>query len=232
MSLTNRASEFLRMQERRADAITSMEIINKAFEDKDLIPTKELIDFQMKYGGLMIYAGLEPICFGIIHGNLIRGGEFGSNPKLINQIIHYLPDTDINANCFVCADTLYQELFMIDENGKYYEGWKLKATHFDHVIEDLAIYDEIYNSNFSQVVGEYFEDVNLDLKMIADDLNLHIYPDFVQDLVYWGKNDDSIIRISSNRVAAFSKSKKDLELNNYFRRLLGKDELPEPIDNN
>ncbi|CAL2101702.1 protein of unknown function [Tenacibaculum sp. 190130A14a] len=121
MKLTERATDFLNEQEYRSDAVKSLDMIENAFSKIGIKPTQELIDFQLNYGGLTIYAGLEPICFGILHGEKVRG-DFGYPDKIINELIYHPAEDDIPNDHLTCADTRYQEYFTIDFDGKYYEG--------------------------------------------------------------------------------------------------------------
>jgi len=103
MKLTERATDFLNEQEYRSDAVKSLDVIESAFSKMGIKPTQELIDFQLNYGGLTIYAGLEPICFGILHGEKVRG-DFGHPDKIINELIYHPAEDDIPNDHLTCAD--------------------------------------------------------------------------------------------------------------------------------
>lgn len=209
MNLSIRATEFFNKQEFRQDSVKSRDIIIKAFEIKGMLLTSELLKFQLKYGGLMIYAGSEPICFGIIHGNLIRGPEFKQEKQLIHQILPVEPKEDIPSYSFVCADTMYQEFYMIDVNGKYYEGYDLKANNFGYILEDLALFDEIKNSGVRSVFKTQLLDGNLNYGPFIQEYNLLPYEEFPVDLIEWYRNDKFVVRVSRTDLTLFSK----IELN-------------------
>lgn len=223
MKLTERATDFLNEQEYRSDAVKSLDIIENAFSKIGIKATQELIDFQLNYGGLIIYAGLEPICFGILHGEKVRG-DFGYPDKIINELIYHAAKDDIPNDHLACADTRYQEYFTIDINGRYYEGWKLVATTFENLIEDLAVFEEIDKLGYKKSTSEYFENVQIDFEKVKDFLNLTNYPGFPQDIIKWGQNSELAVRISNDKIILYSKTEITEEQRNYLRKITNKKE--------
>ena len=224
MKLTKRATEFFQKQSYRKDAVQSLAVIEHAFSKIGIKATPELIDFQLSYGGLIIDAGLEPICFGILHGEAARG-EFKRSSGGMHELIYWPADDDIPIDHFSCADTLYQEYFTIDLQGGYYEGWELVATKFDSVIEDLALFQEIKQLGYQYSYTEYFENLQLNFERIKNDLALINYPDFPQDIIKWANNEEIVLKLSHKKISLFSKRELSIEQKNYLRRLTNKKEL-------
>ena len=230
MKLTERATDFLNEQEYRSDAVKSLDVIESAFSKIGIKPTQELIDFQLNYGGLTIYTGLEPICFGILHGEKVRG-DFGHPDKIVNELIYHPAEDDIPNDHLTCADTPYQEYFTIDFDGKYYEGWEPKATKFENLIEDLAIFEEIDQLGYKNSISEYFENIEIDFEKVKSDLNLTDYPEFPQDIIKWGQNAELTIRISNDKVNLYSKNEITEEQKDYLKKITNKKEM-EAVANN
>ena len=215
MTISDRANQYLQKQKYRADAIQSIDLLKECFDKNSLELTPALLNFQLKYGGLLIYAGLEPICFGIVHGDLVRGLEFNKPHQIIS-----FTEKDLNPiNHYVCADTLYQELFSIDEKGNYYEGSKLMATNFDYVIEDLAILDELNERRFKQIIGKKIESETLDLESIIIDFKLD---ENIVDLVKWYSNNEVAIRITKFELKVYSTTMEVEKLKRSFQAKLGR----------
>ena len=150
----------------------------------------------------MIYVGLEPICFGILHGKLSRG-DFQIEKK-VEELIHWRPDDEIRLHRFTCADTLYQAEFTLDEAGGYYEDGELQATHFDTVFEDLAVFDQLTQTGYKQLYRRYGEDFTLPDEVLMQALNLEPYPLFKPDIIFWGKNNHLCVRKSSDELIVFA----------------------------
>lgn len=223
MTLTDRATKFLNKQEFRSDAVKSLEVIIGAFIKIGVQPTQELIDFQLNFGGLTIYAGLEPICFGILHEEIARG-NFGKYRKEVSKLIYHPPEYDLLIGHLACADTLYQECFTIDFEGNYYEGWELKASKFEVIVEDLAIFGEIDRLGYKNSYHEYFENLSIDFEQIKRDLNFANYPEFPQDIIKWGKNAELIIRMSNDKISLYSKSEIGEDQKEYLKKITNKEE--------
>lgn len=221
MSLSQRANKFLSQQEYRNDTVSEMEIIQEAFRKAGLEPTSKLIDFQLKYGGLMVYSGLEPICFGILHGENSRG-DFAFPEKKINELIYYPDWQDETKIQFNCADTRYQENFSLDRDGNYYEGGEVKATKFDFIIEDLSIFQELQDQGYSKSTSKHFENIIIDVNKIKSDLKLDDYPNFPQDKIYWGASQNLALRVGIDKISLFSKSEIPPEKIKYLDNLVKK----------
>ena len=201
MALSERAADFLKRQKWRVDAVKSPDVIERAFMRAGRTLTPALYDFQMRYGGLMIYAGLEPICFGILHGNLARGDFQRQQPQ---QLMSWEPDQDCPFWSFTCADTLYQENFTLDENGGYYEGGQQSASSFDVVIEDLALFEWLHASGYQRVYSRYAEELSLPDNTLSETFALRSFPDFPTDIIYWGLNQEFVVRCSVDMLIVFA----------------------------
>jgi len=115
---------------RNRKEISEAQII-RTFELNGLEPTKELVEFELKYGGLILPAGLEEIEFGIIWG-----GGFPFNPEL--AIVEYEESESADHRYDIkCARTQYQMDFTLDENGRYYEDYELMHNSFDELINKI-----------------------------------------------------------------------------------------------
>ena len=132
INLSDRVNSFLLKQKRNSRELTEGQI-RKALELNGLPPNQALIDFEKKYGGLILYSGLVTIEFGLIWG---EGHPF--NPEL--AIIEY-EESEFNDRKFdiQCAKTEYQMELTLDENGKYYEDMELKHASFNLLIEELVL---------------------------------------------------------------------------------------------
>jgi hypothetical protein len=202
MPLSKRAAAFLAQQQWRADAVRDPDVVARAFAQLGQQPTPALLDFQMTYGGLMLYAGLEPICFGLLHGKLARG-EFRA-PHKAQTLIHEPPDEDRSHHLFACADTLYQTYFHLDEQGRYYEDWQLHASCFDAVIEDNAMWAELGAQAYQRVYSGYFEEGDIPVAALVEAFQVAPYPDFPSDIIYWGRNEQLVVRRSADELMVFS----------------------------
>ncbi|RTQ48985.1 hypothetical protein EJV47_15455 [Hymenobacter gummosus] len=202
MHLSKRAAAFLAQQQWRADAVRDPAVVARAFTRLGLQPSPALLDFQLTYGGLMLYAGLEPICFGLLHGKLARG-DF-SPPHKADTLIHEPPDEDRSHHLFACADTLYQMDFHLDEQGRYYENWQLHANSFDAIIEDKAVWAELRAQPYERVYFGYFEEGAIPVAALAEAFQVAPYPDLPPDLIYWGRNEQLVVRRSADKLMVFS----------------------------
>ncbi len=221
MNLSSRAQNFLKKQEYRKDAVKSPEIIREAFAAIGMEPSPALMEFQQNYGGLIIYAGLEPICFGILHGEAVRG-DFANPKRIIHQLIYHPAEGDQIQAHFTCADTRYQEYFTMDADGVYYEGWDPVARHFDHFVEDLAIFDEINALGYLHSCSEYFENIEIDFETIKTDLELWDYPDFPQGIIQWGQNAALTLRVSKDQITLYGKTGITETQKAYLRKITHK----------
>lgn len=133
MVLSKRACDYLAHSEWKDSVKDEKEIIN-AFQAARIMPTDPLIDFQTRFGGLIVME----------------------------------PEDDIVIRHFNCADTLYQEIFSIDEQGRYYEGYDLKCNNFETHIESSAMLNQV-NKGKWQTVYKYELDAYRDYYEIADE---------------------------------------------------------------
>jgi len=180
MELSKRALDFLQHSERDLYQLTEQDI-RDAFSANDAPLFEPLITFQLQYGGFIFYAGLEPIKFSLLQGE-------GGYPKRTNtSIIEFKEsDTDSPKYHFVCAMTNYQMQFTLDEQGIYYEDYQPKASSFDKVIEELAIWKEIELKNGYEIV---FREYKVKTQNLDKELNLKIISEASDQFTLWFQNE-------------------------------------------
>ncbi|MHA7966721.1 hypothetical protein ACX93W_21655 [Paenibacillus sp. CAU 1782] len=223
MTLSKRALEYLEKCEWKSSVKDEKEIL-ETFEAIKIQPTLALMDFQKRFGGYVEYAYLEPITFGILQKDPCRGDFLNEKGLIIIE-----PEDDIIVRHYVCADTLYQETFSIDERGRYYLGYELQCNNFDTHIEEAAILKEL-NKEKWDAVFEY----ELDMRTrntydIIDDyqytelckyFGLKKLEGFPEDIISFDKNDTYLVWRRSNSLKVLSKKgigNSDLEaLNKVF----------------
>jgi hypothetical protein len=107
MELSKRALDFLQQSERELSKLTEQDILD-AFSANDAPIFKPLIDFQLKYGGYIFYAGLAPIKFSLLQGQ----GGFPNQTK--TSIIQFEEDrynlTEISIR--LCYDELPNAVYI------------------------------------------------------------------------------------------------------------------------
>lgn len=144
MELSTRAENYLKNLKWK-ESIKDEEKILKAFEKEGLTPTKELIRFQMKYGGLTVGAGLEPMVYGILHIDKRSPGE-------TCELDYHERENTIY---YQCADTLYQMNFDLISNGNYCEDYCILSRSFDTQIEDWSMWAEIKKENYKLIYQHF-----------------------------------------------------------------------------
>ncbi|WP_088832268.1 hypothetical protein [Paenibacillus tyrfis] len=208
MALSNRAFKFLASSKWKDSVKDEKEIIH-AFQAAKIMPTEQLIDFQKRFGGFTYFAYLEPIVYGILHKMPCRGSFVNEN-----GLIAIEPEDDIVVRHFECADTLYQETFSIDEQGRYYEGFDLKCNHFETHIEDLAMLEQVNKGKWGTVY-KYELDVYRDCYEYIDEkkygklvkrLGLKKVEDFPEDIVSWDTNGDMLVWRKADAVVVLSET--------------------------
>ncbi|MGG4495880.1 hypothetical protein [Brevibacillus reuszeri] len=206
MGLSNRANRFL-ANAKWKNSVHDEKDIRHAFEAVKLIPTEKLIDFQKRYGGLTIYAYLEPIVYGILHQAPSRGAFANETGLIITE-----PEDDIVVRHFACADTLYQETFTIDEDGRYYEGFELKCNHFETHVESMAMLEQVKKGKW-KIVYEFEPDVyrdcyeTIDWKQYGElvkRLGLKKVEDFPDDVISWDTNGEILVWRKADAVIVLS----------------------------
>jgi hypothetical protein len=105
-----------------------------------------IIDFQLRFGGLIYYTGFEPICWGIHHLN--PSGEFKYSGEEIINFIHEGENPEFSP---LCADTLCQISWTIDDKGAIFEDFDLLTNSFEKVIEDYALREELITENITEI---------------------------------------------------------------------------------
>jgi hypothetical protein len=210
MQLTTRATAYLQQQEWRPAARPSTDTLFELFERQGLVPSAAVQAFQRDYAGLVVYAGLEPICFGLLHPQTTRPW-FGPS-RTTYELEVFPPEPDQPAYHFTCAATGYQEYFTLDEEGHYYEGWKRMATCFDGVIEDLAVFAELQAAGYTQQYAHQLERGPLAPEVWQTELSLEAYPLFPQDLIFWARNETVVARQSPDELRLFAQQALDPSL--------------------
>jgi hypothetical protein len=132
MELSQKAISWLRSQE-RVPAITDRQRIIGAIQRADAPVFEPVLQFQKNYGGLVLYAGDEPLAFGILH---------------LTTRTYWQPETvgarfEHDIWYFECCNTCYQMEFSIDQNGCYLEDGDPIASSFDKFIEWMAMGREL-----------------------------------------------------------------------------------------
>ena len=222
MELSTRAENYLKNFKWK-ESIKDEKKIIKAFEKEGLSPTKELIRFQMKYGGLTVGAGLEPIVYGILHIDKRSPGETG-------ELEYYEKD---NIIYYQCADTLYQMFFDLTQEGNYCEDRCVLSRSFDTQIEDWSVWAEIKRENYKPVYFNFpFEPLEMGTQdfenrfetLIKGLKDVTITDGWWDDILKWYEvADDYVIRKGFNGgafkygVQIFSKKEVSQDEIKYFK---------------
>lgn len=149
--MTDRAEQFLQKSERK-DSIRDKARIVSILEKYNVDYHEPIIDFQHRFGGLVFYHGLEPICWGIQHPS--PRGEF----KYMNkEIITFESEGEYPEFSLLCADTLSQIRWTIDERGAIFEDFEILANTFDKVIEDFAMWEDVMSDSKNEVWKRNFQ---------------------------------------------------------------------------
>jgi hypothetical protein len=179
MTLSTRATNFLLKSERDSYLLTEADIRqNFLFNEAPVF--EPLIDFQLKYGGYIFYAGLVPIKFNLLKG---QGGYPQSSNTAIIEFDR--SETETPAYYFNCAISDYQMEFFLDEQGIYYEDYEAMASSFDKNIEHLALWDEVNVRDYELV----FRDERLKTPNIDKELGLDLIPEASDQYTLWFGND-------------------------------------------
>lgn len=127
--LSIRATEHVSGLDRR-QVISTPDDVRDAFATRSLRCPDAILEFQSKFGGLILNAGLEPLVATVLHpqANFLRDRPWN------------VPDVaDQNGlMMFNCIDTLYQMEFHLDEHGCYYEDWQPVHASFEKLLEGNA----------------------------------------------------------------------------------------------
>lgn len=181
MILSKRAADFLQKSERESLLMTESEI-RQTFNNNNAPIFEPLIDFQLKFGGYIFYAGLASIKFSLLKG-------VGGYPKPSMTAIVEFEESESQPPkyFFDCAITLYQMQFFLDEDGIYYEDYKAKASSFSKKIEHLAIWSEIDNRKDFELI---FRDRILKTNNVDKELKLNPLPEASDQYTRWFKNEN------------------------------------------
>ena len=180
MSLSQRASDFLRKSERTISLLTESEI-RQAFEDNHAPIFEPLIEFQQRFGGYTFYAGLAPIKFSLLKGD---GGYPKSSRTAIVEF--ELSERSLPQYFFDCASTDYQMQFFLDEEGVYYEDYKAVASEFEKVVEQWALWEEINRREDFQVI---YDNQRMKTKDIDKELKLELLPEASDQYTLWFRSE-------------------------------------------
>ena len=155
--MTDRALKLLQKVERKT-SIRDENKIKAILERNNVSYSEAIIEFQVRYGGLVFHAGLEPICWGIHH--VTPRGEFKYMGK---EIVPFEDEGEFPEFSLLCADTLYQMRWTIDKNGAIFEDFDILTNSFDKMIEDYAMWDEFKVHKDKEVWKRniYGKDLNL-----------------------------------------------------------------------
>lgn len=105
-------------------------MIAEVFQNHGFQLTTALLEFEQKYSGLSLKAGLVEIQFGII-----SGGGFPFNPN--TAVIEFeRSETEENFALFTCARTELPITIALDEKGRYYEDGKLLYDSFEEMLSE------------------------------------------------------------------------------------------------
>lgn len=178
--LSIRAKNFLANQERFPSTVIREEIIESFIANNAPI-FEPLIEFQQKYSGYEFMAGLEPIHFGLLQG------DRGYPARTGTAIVEFSEsDTGTAKYQFVCATSLYQMDFTLDEHGRYYEDYEIVASSFDKTIEHLAIWDELKKKEGFKI---FLRNGKLDIQELDRKLGLTIIPEASDEYTLWFNGD-------------------------------------------
>lgn len=218
MPLSTRATDYLRQQEWRPDVRHTPEVLAAAFDQAGLVLSEPLRTFQRTYAGLVVYAALEPICFGLLHPHVHK--RWFAPAQTTYQLDPHEPDAEVTVYHFGCAMTGYQEYFTLDEEGGYYEGWKKHASSFDGVVEDLAVFAEIHAVGYAQRYIRELDYERLSAEVLRTELGVVDYPSFPEDVIFWGGNGAVVVRRSPTELRLFAREVLDPALLNRCDELI------------
>jgi hypothetical protein len=180
MTFSKRASDFLNKSKRETYLLTESDI-RKVFVANDAPIFDPLIDFQLRFGGYIFSAGLEPIKFSLLKG---EGGYPEAN---YTAIIDFQKSNLESPNFFFdCASTNYQMQFFLDENGVYYEDYEAKASSFNKTVEHLALWNEIRLRDGYEVICR---NRRIHKNNIETELKLELLPEASDNYTSWFCNE-------------------------------------------
>lgn len=209
VNLSNRARRFLDNSKWK-DSVREEKDIIQAFEAAGIAPTNALIEFQKNFGGFTYYAYLEPIVFGILHKPPCRGAFEHETGLIVIE-----PEDDIVVRHLECADTLYQETFTIDEQGRYYEGYDIQCHRFETHIENLAMLEQVNTGKWKSVFKYELDFYHKGCYDIVDQtkygelvrrLGLKKIDDFPEDIVSWDTNGELLVWRKADAVNVLSET--------------------------
>ena len=222
--LSGRARHFLANAEFR-DSVKDETKIRAAFARKGIAPSPELIRFQKLFGGFVEYSWLTPIVFGILHSGKCEGDFAGHENELLIEEEEF-------PTHYICADTLYQEIFTMTENGNYYEGYNLQCRTFETLIENLSVYDELNKQGGYEKIFSYTGDTaeqcegsaaafSEKVSPFLKELRLSALDGCWDDILCWYKSDSGLwVKKENLNLSAFSKNKTDKDIISSFGRML------------
>lgn len=185
MTLSKRASNFLKRSKRETLLLTEKEI-RQTFIYNDLPIFEPLVDFQLAFGGYIFYAGLEPIKFSLLKG-------VGGYPKYNNTAVIEFEESEFSSPkyFFDCATTNYQMQFFLDEQGVYYEDYEATASSFGKTVEHLALWDELRMREDFELI---FRDRQLQINNIENELKLSLIDEASDQYTLWFCNEHVYVK--------------------------------------
>ncbi|WP_334076905.1 hypothetical protein [Paenibacillus sanfengchensis] len=114
-----------------------------------------------------------------------------------------------------CADTLYQETFTIDEQGRYYEGYDIKCHRFETHIENLAVLEQVNKGKWERVFEYELDFYHKGCYDVVDEakyselvrrLGLKKLADFPEDIVSWDTNGELLVWRKADAVIVLSET--------------------------
>jgi len=162
---------------------------------------------------LTIYTGKEPITFGIHH--LTKRGEFN---HISGEIEGFDLEDEYPKMSFLCADTLCQIRWIIDENGCVFENFDLLTESFEAFFEDYALWNELVKENWKVIKRNIY---GKNLESIINKF------DFISPLseiqepgIKWFKIDSNKYLIERNsEIIFFGKNVTDIDKQNIIEKI-------------
>lgn len=180
MALSNRAVLFLEKSEREISPV-SESVLRRIFDENNVPVFEALIRFQLDYGGYTFNTALQgSIRFTLLHG---AGGYPESN---FTAEIEFEDNYDGNPRYyFVCADTEHQRYFLLDEEGKYYENYQVKASGFEKCVEHFSIWKEMEARGFELIFWHH----KMDVEKLVQTLSLELIPEASDEYTQWYRSE-------------------------------------------
>ena len=187
------------------DVIKDKTELEKILRKENYPVFDKVIDFHLKYGGLTIYSGKEPITFGIHH--ITKRGEFN---YISGEIEGFDLEDEYPKMSFLCADTLCQIRWTIDERGYVFEDFDLLTETFESFLEDYALWNELVEDGWNVIQRNIY---NKNLKSITEKFDSIILVSQIQEPgIKWFKISSNKYLIERNKeIIIFGKNISEIE---------------------